>query len=153
MAERDNKELTWQWTQIFWNDRNPEGVIPLMTANPALHVSGATLEGIPTLDMVADQWFDPFPNLRAEVVLQVAEGDRVSEHLVFSGTHTGAPYHPGLFRSRGLPPIPTSGKPFEFTQTHIIRIEEGKIAEIWEDFDRVRFWMQLGVTLGVPDSS
>jgi hypothetical protein len=60
-------------------------------------------------------------------------------------------YHPGLFRAIGLPPIPAAGKPFRFTQTHIIRIQEGLIAEIWEDFDRVRFWMQLGVTLVVPE--
>jgi hypothetical protein len=25
-------------------------------------------------------------------------------------------------------------------------------AQIWEDFDRVRFWMQLGVELAVPAS-
>jgi predicted ester cyclase len=153
MSIESNKELSRRWAETFWNERNPEGVVPLMTENPVLHVGGGSFAGLPTLAMVADQWFDPFPDLHCETAQQVGEGERVAEILEFTGHHSGTPYHPGLFRSVGLPPIPTSGKPFCFTQTHIIRIEDSKVAEIWEDFDRVRFWMQLGVTLNVPCAS
>jgi predicted ester cyclase len=145
-----NKALTRRWTDVFWNQRNPDGVRELMTVEPVLHVGGGDFVGLPTLEVVDDQWFQPFPDLKADTIQQVAEGDRVAEQLIFTGTHSGTAYHPGMFRAVGLPPIPAGGKPFKFTQTHIIRIEDGRIAEIWEDFDRVRFWMQLGVQLHVP---
>lgn len=151
MSLTHNKAVTRRWTEMFWNERDLEQVQEVMTAEPVLHVGGGDFAGIPTLGMVADQWFDPFPDLHADTLQQVAEEDRVAEQLLFTGAHTGTPYHPGLFRAMGLPPIPTSGQPFKFTQTHVIRLEDGKIAEIWEDFDRVRFWMQLGVTLQVPE--
>src|ERR1019366_7193724 len=68
------------------------------------------------------------------------------------GTHSGTDFHPGLFHARGLPAIPASGAAIEFTQTCLTRVEGGTMREMWEDFDRVRLFLQLGVGLEVPPS-
>jgi hypothetical protein len=119
-----------------------------------LHVAGADFQGRSALGAAfPSQWFDPFPDLRVTVEQQIAEGDRVAESLTFAGTHSGTDFHPGLFRARGLPPIPARGLPFEFTQISICRFEGDLVAEIWEDFDRIRLFLQLGVDLVVPKPS
>jgi predicted ester cyclase len=66
--------------------------------------------------------------------LERPEGDLVAEHVTFSGTHTGAPFH-------GIEP---SGAAFSFTQTTISRVEDGLITDVWEDFDWHGLLRQLG---------
>ena len=99
---------------------------------------------------ITDQWYSSFPDLQVRVLQYVAEGERVVDYIEFGGHHTGTAFWPGLFRSLGLPAIRATGHEVKFTQTSITRIERGRMAETWEDFDRVRLWLQLGVNLVVP---
>jgi predicted ester cyclase len=138
------------WDEV-WNERRVEAAAEYLTEDMVLHVSGIEISGLANLGAsLPSMWFDPFPDLRITLEQQVAEGDRVAESMTFTGTHSGTDFHPGLFRSRGLPPIPARGAPFEFTQMSISRFEGDRVAEIWEDFDRVRLFLQLGVELSVP---
>ena len=67
----------------------------------------------------------------------VAEGDRVMVRWSSCGTHQGE-FH-------GLPP---TGKQVTNSGINIFRIENGRIAEVWDIFDRLWVWQQLGV---LPD--
>jgi predicted ester cyclase len=145
-----NAALLQRFTEEVWNRRDLTNVEELVTEDYTVHIGGGTLSGRANMAAIAAPWFEPFPDLRVETVLRVADGDLVAEHLLFTGTHTGAPFHPGMFRARGLPPIPPTGAEFAFTQTCITRVEAGLMAETWEDFDRIRLWLQLGVELVVP---
>lgn len=146
----DRRQLSKRYWDEVWNSKDATRIADYFTNDVVLHVSGAEFPGRENAMTMLEQWFQPFPDLHVEVQLQVEEDPYLSEYVVFSGTHSGAPFHPGLFRSRGLPPIPPTGNAFEFTQTHICRYEGELVAEIWEDFDRIRMFMQLGVTLNVP---
>ena len=64
----------------------------------------------------------------------VAEGDRVAVHATFSGTQTGA-----------LGDIPATGNRISSDFVAILRIENGKIAEIWVEWDNLTILTQLGV--------
>ena len=150
MTPGENAALLRRFTEQVWNGHDLSNIDQLVADDYTVHIGGGTFAGRDTMSAIAKQWFDPFPDLRVETLLQVTEGDLVAEHLLFSGHHTGTACHPGLFRSRGLPPIPASGAEFSFTQTCITRVADGLMAETWEDFDRIRFWMQLGVRLDVP---
>jgi len=150
MSSDQNKATSRRLAEQLWNERDLSRVNELVTESYTLHIGGGTFSGLDQMAAIAAQWFEPYPDLHVEVVLQVAEGDFVADHLLFTGHHSGSAAHPGLFRARGLPPIPASGRAFEFTQTQISRFENGLIAETWEDFDRIRLWMQLGVQLQVP---
>jgi predicted ester cyclase len=146
-----NKALLRRFWEEVWNGRGATPAGEFFAENCRLHIGGAEVTGDESLwTALANQWFEPFPDLTVTLEQQIAEGDRVAELIVFRGTHSGGPFLPGLFQARGLPAIPPSGASFEFTQTWICRFEDGRIAEVWEDFDRVRLFLQLGVGLVVP---
>jgi ketosteroid isomerase-like protein len=64
----------------------------------------------------------------------IAEGDRVMVRWSSRGTHLG--------ESHGLPP---TGKQVTNSGINIFRVADGKIAEVWDIFDRLWLWQQLGV--------
>ncbi len=72
-----------------------------------------------------------------DVEEMIAEGDRVMVRWTFRGIHQGE-FH-------GLAP---SGKPVTYAGINIFRVEDGHIAEVWDLFDRLWMWQQLGV---LPD--
>ena len=64
----------------------------------------------------------------------IAEGDRVMVRWTSHGIHQG--------ETHGLPP---TGKRVTNSGINIFRIAEGKIAEVWDIWDRLWLWQQLGV--------
>lgn len=129
-----NKAVTRAMYEEVWRDHRVDRLSELMTPDVVLHVGGSDYRGIePMRHALENVWLAAFPDLFTEVHVSLAEGDLVADHATFRGTHTGAPLH-------GLEP---SGVSVSFTQTTICRIEDGKIAEIWEDFDWRGLWRQL----------
>ena len=66
----------------------------------------------------------------------ILKGDKVITRYTLRGTHTG-----------DVEGIPATGNKIEFSGIEIIRIENGKIAESWEENDLLRFYQQLGMEL------
>jgi predicted ester cyclase len=67
---------------------------------------------------------EAFPDLETETELILAEGDLVSAHQRWSGTHQGA--------VAGLEP---TRRRVDFTSTAVFRIRDGQIAEAWDEID------------------
>ncbi len=82
-----------------------------------------------------------FPDLRAEVHEQIADGDRVATHKTFHGTHKGP-----LF---GIPP---TGKPVAIRVIDLVRVCEGRIAEHWNVVDVAGLMSQMQTTTPVPET-
>lgn len=80
-------------------------------------------------------FFAAFPDVSLEVVHLVATDTYVAGTLRWSGTHTG-----DLF---GLAP---TGKPIAITEIETVRMEQHRIAELWNVFDLPSLWEQLGVS-------
>jgi predicted ester cyclase len=79
-----------------------------------------------------------FPDLHLGTQDLLAEGDKVVVRVTMSGTNTGD--------YRGLP-APTQ-QYFESEAIAILRIANGRIAELWGTADRLRMLTQLGI---IPD--
>jgi predicted ester cyclase len=79
-----------------------------------------------------------FDGFRAEILDQVAAGDKVVTRKVFRGTHTG-PF-------QGIEP---TGAEVEIHVIDIVRVEDGRIVEHWGLVDRLGLLAQLGA-LPVP---
>lgn len=75
-----------------------------------------------------------FPDLKLTVEDEVAEGDRVVMRITYSGTQTGE-----------FMGIPATGKRAVWTQTHICRLANGRLAEHWVNADQLGMMQQLGV--------
>ena len=131
-----NKALTRRIWEEAWRDHRTDVGDEVFSSDIRQHVMGGTVEGIEAMRATLERWLAAFPDLSAEVDMQVAEGDLVAERVTFRGTHSGGPF-------RDIEP---SGAAFTFTQTTICRVADRKIAEMWEDVDWAGLMRQLGVS-------
>jgi steroid delta-isomerase-like uncharacterized protein len=74
-----------------------------------------------------------FPDGRVTIEEMIAEGDKVVTRYTSSGTHKGE-----------FMGIAATGKKVVVTGIVITRVDKGKIAEDWEEFDAMGFMVQLG---------
>ena len=75
-----------------------------------------------------------FPDLHHTVEDQIAENDKVVNRVTARGTHQG--YFQGI--------APTS-RQITIADIFITRIKEGKVIELWAQFDALGLLQQLGV--------
>lgn len=73
-----------------------------------------------------------FPDLKVEVLYQVAEGDLVTTHLMGTGTHQGD--------FLGLKP---TGKTWRASGIHVLKIANGKFVRDWHIVDIAAIMAQL----------
>lgn len=92
--------------------------------------------GIAGLKAIAEAIRAGYPDFTFSTDDVVAEGDRVVLRLTEEGTHQGM-----LF---GVPP---SGKHARWSAIHIIRVQDGKMAEHWDVIDLMSMMRQIG---GIP---
>jgi steroid delta-isomerase-like uncharacterized protein len=77
--------------------------------------------------------FTAFPDVRATIHDQTAEGDKVWTRKTFHGTHLG-PF-------MGVPP---TGRKIAVDVMDVFRIEDGKLAEHWGISDMLGLMQQIG---------
>jgi steroid delta-isomerase-like uncharacterized protein len=99
----------------------------------------AKLGGNPAMDFeghkqFAGAFYSGFPDLSHTIEETVADEDKVAVRFTIRGTNT-APF-------MGMPP---TNKPIEMTAIAVLRIEDGKVAEINAAFDEMGLMRQLGV--------
>lgn len=93
------------------------------------------LEGVKSFVTLIREAFEGFSYTVDDLV---GEGDRVAIRVTGRGTQTGA--------FMGIPP---SGKPAIWSEIHICRMSDGRLAEHWVVSDRLGMLEQLGV---IPQS-
>ena len=75
-----------------------------------------------------------FPDIDIKVQDALADGDKVVVRNLARGTHRG--------EFMGVAP---TGKDVIWTEIHIVRLEDGQIAEHWANVDQLGIMRQLGV--------
>ncbi|MFC1531333.1 ester cyclase [Gemmatimonadota bacterium] len=73
------------------------------------------------------------PDAMQEVNLIFSSGDMVAVHEIYRGTQTGQ-----------MGPFPPSGRSLELPFIGLLRVEDGKVAEIWVEWDNLNALAQLG---------
>jgi steroid delta-isomerase-like uncharacterized protein len=74
-----------------------------------------------------------FPDSHITTEMLIAEGDKVAGYFTYSGTQKGA-----------MGPFPATGKKADLNYLGILRIKDGKIAEMWVEWDNLAMLTQLG---------
>jgi ketosteroid isomerase-like protein len=74
-----------------------------------------------------------FPGFTHRIVDSVATDDKISLRLAIEGVHTGD--------FQGIPP---SGRPFAIEAIDIIHMRDGKVSEMWIQYDSVGLLIQIG---------
>ena len=135
MSTEFSKTVVRRFNEEFITQNNLDSFKQLMALDIVDHNA---IPGFPMGAAGVKQLFDvyrmAFPDLRAEVHDQVAEGDKVVTRKTFHGTHLGP-----------LMGIPPTGKKVTISIIDIVRVVNGQIAEHWNVVDQLGLMQQLGV--------
>ena len=138
MTTTANKALIQRFYEEVWGRGNLEVADEVFAADYVRHDLRPTnaLPGPEGQKKIAADFRGAFPDLHVTVDLVLTEGDLVAARWTMEGTHTGA-----------WGKVPATGKRAGFSGVNIFRIENGKVAEIWNHRDDLGLMEQLGVPI------
>lgn len=133
----ENKKILRRWFDEVWNNGRAEVIEELFDENGIAH----GLSDDPSNPIKGPRDYRPFyamfreafPHVKIVIEDMIAEGDKVVARCSVRGKHEG--------QLRGLAPTQA---PVEFTGIAIVRIENGKIVEAWNNFDFMTMYQQCG---------
>ena len=132
----DNKALIERWFEEVWNKGREEAIDELFADDGVAHgladAPGVTLRGPAGFKPFFQSFRDAFPDIEVIVEDTVTEGDKIAARCRVRGTHKG----------EGLG-LAASGNAIDFTGICIVRVENGKIAEAWNNFDFMSMFQQI----------
>ncbi|MDQ3861097.1 MAG: ester cyclase [Actinomycetota bacterium] len=136
----ENKDISRRADEELFNRGNLSIADELFASNFVYHdpVSHEEWRGPESVKSYATMLRVAFPDLHQTIEEQIAEGDKVAYRWTARGTHQG--------EFMGIAP---TGNRVEMTGISIARLIDGKIEEIWENYDALGMMQQLGI---VPSS-
>ena len=134
----ENKELVRRWFEEVWNKGRADAIEEMFDENGIAH----GLADDPSQPIRGPRDFRPFhtvfreafPNMTIVVEDLIAEADKVAARCSVRGKHEGD------FMGREA-----TQSPIEFTGIAIVRIDNGKIIEAWNNFDFMTLHKQVGL--------
>lgn len=139
-----NKATVRAMTEAI-NARDFDALDTLVAADVQRHSAATpdvTVENLDDFKEFLRQDLAAVPDAQQEINLMLAEGDLVAGHLTYRGTQTGQ-----------MGPFPPSDKALELPFIGILRIEDGKVAEIWVEWDNLSALTQLGHVAAPTDNA
>ena len=133
MQEEKNKQVIREFTRIFKNEHNVNGVGHLFDKNFVQHFRMPVPAGFEGLRQVGIMMNGAFPDVVVTEEDLIAAGDKVVERSSAVATHQGAM----------LGAAPTN-KRIQWSEIHIYRLREGKIVEHWAEVSMMELLQQIG---------
>ena len=133
-SEEANKQVIREFTRIFKNEHNVDGVGHLFDKDFVHHFRDPLPAGFEGLRQVGIMMNGAFPDVVVTDEDLIAAGDRVVERSSAKATHKG----PLMGR-------PATNKPVRWSEMHIYRLRDGKIAEHWAEVSMMELLQQCGV--------
>jgi steroid delta-isomerase-like uncharacterized protein len=124
-------ELVRRLVEAFSN--GDIGVIDEIVSPDYIQHNPAAPPGRAGLKEIVGHWSEAVPDLEVTAEDVVEQGDKVALRTTFRGTHKGEVFG-----------VPGSGKRFRFGTMDIFRVEDGKLAEHWDEIDVLGFMRQVG---------
>jgi len=141
ISTAENKILVRRFEEAM-NKRQLDALDEVVAPNFVRHC-----QATPDLDVRSLEQFKGF--LRQDVAVfpdntqtfthVIAEGDMVAAWATYEGTQLGQ-----------MGPFPPSGKKVRFDFAAILRVENGKLAELWVTWDNMTILAQLGYLPSAP---
>ncbi len=135
MQEQRNKQVIREFTRIFKNEHNVDGVSHLFdTKNFVHHLRAPVSSGFEGLKQIGRMMNGAFPDVVVTEEDLIAFGDKVVERSSAVATHKGAM----------MVEKPTN-KRIAWSEIHIYRLQDGKIREHWAEISMMELLQQIGV--------
>jgi steroid delta-isomerase-like uncharacterized protein len=130
VTQRSSSELVRRLYEDVWSSGAPGAGEGLLADGFTGHTPGhAQLDRAGYLEEAA-AFRRGFPDLQFAIVDQFEDGDRVVTEFRASGTHGGK-----------ILGVPATRKPIGFGGLALTHVEDGRIAEHWDEWDR-RVWLE-----------
>jgi len=130
--------LAHRWFEEVWNQQREEAIDEIMHEDCIAHGlnnnEGEPLRGPEGFKTLFRAFTQAYPDIHVTVEETVVEGDRIAARCTVTGTHRG----------EGIGVAPTQ-KAIEFTGLVLIKVQDGKFIEGWNQFDFMNMYQQLGV--------
>jgi steroid delta-isomerase-like uncharacterized protein len=130
-----NKAVVREMTEAI-NNRELDRLDDLVAEDLVRHCQatpGVNVRSLSEFKEFLRQDFASVPDSKQEIEMLIGEGDRVAAYVSYRGTQTGT-----------MGPFPASGNRVDLKFIGILRIENGKVAEIWVEWDNLTVLTQLG---------
>ena len=133
MSTEENKALTRRIAEEIINLGNLDVADEVYAKDFINYVPPDEIKGPEGIKQYFSQMRNAFPDIKSTTQDQIAEGDKVVDYQVVTGTHKG--------EFQGIAP---TGKQIKVTATIINRIAGGKIVESWSNIDMLGLMQQIG---------
>src|SRR5438045_3443936 len=134
MQENENKQVIREFTRIFKNEHDVDGVTHLFDEKFVHHFRMHLPAGFEGFRQVGLMMNSAFPDVVVTEEDLIASGDKVVERSSAAATHKGAM----------MGSLPTN-KRITWSEIHIYRLQNGKIAEHWAEISMMELLQQVGV--------
>ncbi|WP_227374311.1 ester cyclase [Haladaptatus halobius] len=136
MAPEENKELVRRDIEEVWGDGNVEMIDEIYDENFVLHdpSSPDETQGRDDYKEYVEAYRTAFPDSEYAAEEMVAEGDTVALRYTARGTHEGE-----------LAGIEPTGERVTVSGMELYHVADGKIVEMWTNYDALGMFQQLGV--------
>jgi predicted ester cyclase len=111
--------------------------------HPRLHYPGMDSLAMPP-SLVARRvaiWRNCLPDLKYQILDTIVQGDRIAMRAVYTGTYTRQ-----CFNDVPGPVAGAEPEKVKINEMLIFGMEQGKIADIWEQYDQLGARLQMGAT-------
>lgn len=134
MGTVENKAVPRRFIEGAFNEGKLAVIDEVIAPNYVNHVAGTEIHGQDGMKQFVTTYRTAFPDCRYTIEDQVAEGDKVVTRWTARGTQEGE-----------LLGVPPTGKYVSLHGIVIDRLEDGKLAETWNEADMLGMLQQLGV--------
>ena len=141
MTLEENKDIAKRFIQEVFVEADPAAVDELASEDFTPHSWGQMPPGRDSLKAAQKRVRQGISDARMTVDDVIAEGDKVVVRLTSHGRHVGE-----------FMGMPASGREYAISETHILRITDGKVVEHWRDADMLGLMHQIGA-LPAPATS
>lgn len=134
MSVSENKALVRRYFEEVWNNGRGDMIDELCAADSVVHgLDGKTTSGRDALKAFHAKIGGAFSDQSVRIEALIAEDDLVTVRWTRTATHSG----------HGLGVAPT-GRKIAFAGVLILRVNDGKIVEGWNCYDRLGMLQQIG---------
>jgi steroid delta-isomerase-like uncharacterized protein len=130
-------EVLRTWFEEVWNRRNGDLIADYLAPDGVIHnvdESGADLHGPEAFRSFHRRILDTFSDIHFTLHEVIESGPMAAARWSARLTHDG----------EGLG-VPATGQPLSLTGMAMIRVEDGRVVESWDEWDRMRLAMACGM--------
>jgi len=137
-----SKQFVETWFEEVWRRGRPEAIDEMVADDAVMHGlgdAGAVVRGGAGIKPFVEQMRGAFPDVDIRPEAMIEEGDLIATRWVATMTHQGDQLG-----------VPATGRRISVTGMTIVRLQDGKIVEAWNNYDQLSLMQQIGALKPPP---